>query len=119
MYWHSVIKHIRCLPCNLLIAVKKYRTTQSADTPEDKAYQDQRIEHQINHRTLLGFWICPKCKHKATITDPPLVFVGEDGHLIRDKKGKLISKYEDQLDMSKVSFDRYGHAHHSNVKEIL
>ena len=110
-YKHTVIKHIRCLPCKRLILVRSVSTTQGADTPEDKAYQDRIVENFINNRsTVLGFYICPKCKHRATITDPPLCFVGEDGNLLRDDKGNLISKYPDEIDMDSVTFDRYGFA---------
>ena len=43
MYFHIVWKHIKCLPCNILIDVRKFSTTQGADTPEDKALQDHYI----------------------------------------------------------------------------
>ena len=72
MYFHIVWKHIRCLPCNILIDVRKFSMTQGADTPEDKALQDHYIESRIkNSSTVLGFYICPKCKRRASIVDPP------------------------------------------------
>ena len=71
MYFHIVWKHIKCLPCNILIDVRKFSTTQGADTPEDKALQDHYIESRINNHQLLGFPMCPKCKKKAAIVDPP------------------------------------------------
>lgn len=111
MFWHIVTKHIRCLPCKALILVRRVKTTQGADTPEDKAFQDRIVESHINHRsTVLGFYICPKCKKKATITDPPIVLFDEAGNILRDEKGDLISKYEDEIDMATIKYDRYGHA---------
>ena len=71
MYFHIVWKHIKCLPCDILIDVRKFSTTQGADTTEDKALQDRYIESRINNHQLLGFPICPKCKKKAAIVDPP------------------------------------------------
>ena len=72
MYFHIVWKHIKCVPCNILIDVRKFSTTQGADTPEDKALQDHYIESRIkNSSTVLGFYICPKCKCRADIVDPP------------------------------------------------
>ena len=71
MYFHIVIKHIRCLSCDILIDVRKFSTAQGADTPEDKALQDRYIESRINNHQLLGFPMCPKCKKKAAIVDPP------------------------------------------------
>lgn len=72
MYWYIVIKHIKCPKCLKVLDVRKFRTTQGADTPEDKALQDRYIESKINSRsTVLGFYICPKCKCKAEIIDPP------------------------------------------------
>ena len=41
MHWHIVTKHIRCRPCKRVIDVLKFRTTQGADTPEDKELQDR------------------------------------------------------------------------------
>ena len=114
MYVHFVIKHIRCKPCDYVIDVRKFSMTA-----DDKELRDRVAESMINNRSLLGFPICPKCKHKAQITDPPIVFVGEDGDLIRDADGNPVSKYTDQLDMSKVSFDGYGFARHSDITEIL
>ena len=71
MYWYIVIKQIKCLPCDYVIDVKKFSTTQGADTPADKALQDTYIHSLINSRQLLGFPICPKCKKRASIVDPP------------------------------------------------
>ena len=108
MYWYIVIKHIRCLPCKRVIDVRKVRTTQGADTPEDKALQDRYIESHINSRQ--GFLICPKCKRKASITAPPIALYDSSGNALRDDTGKLITKYEDEIDMATVKWDRYGHA---------
>lgn len=110
MYWHIVYKHIRCIPCKNFIQVRKFRTTQGADTPEDKALQDRRIENRINNHQLLGFPICPKCKKKAAITDPPIVLYNEEGNAHRDESGNVISRYADQIDMATIKWDRYGHA---------
>ena len=72
MYWHIVTKWIQCPKCLKVLQVRRFRTTQGADTPEDKALQDKRIESRINNRfTVLGFHICPKCKCKVDIVDPP------------------------------------------------
>ena len=72
MYWHIVIKWLKCPKCLKVLQVRKFSTTQGADTPEDKALQDKRIESRINNRsTVLGFHICPKCKCKVDIVDPP------------------------------------------------
>lgn len=111
MFWHIVTKHIRCLPCKALILVRRVRTTQGADTPEDKACQDRIVESHINNpSTVLGFYICPKCKQKTTITEPPIVLYGDDGNPLRDLDGNLISKYPDEIDQP-IHYDRYGHAH--------
>ena len=71
MYFYIVWKHIRCIPCNLLLDVRKFSTTQGADTPEDKALQDHYILSPMRNQYLLGFPICPKCKRRASIVDPP------------------------------------------------
>ena len=104
MYFHSVIKWIYCEPCEHIIKVKKYRTTQGADTPEDKAYQDRLIEGKINNRTLLGFHICPKCKQKASIIDPivdPLPPYQPD-------KAKVKANYDKILEMESIEPDSKG-----------
>ena len=71
MFWHIVGKVIRCLPCNLIITRRRFRTTQGADTPEDKALQDHYIESLIKSKvnSVLGFYTCPKCRRRATICD--------------------------------------------------
>lgn len=72
MYWHIVTKWLKCPKCLKVLQVRRSRTTQGADTPEDKALQDLYIESHINSQsTVLGFYICPKCKCKADIVDPP------------------------------------------------
>ena len=104
MFFHTVIKWIYCEPCEHLIKVKKYSTTQGADTPEDKAYQDRLIEAKINNHTLLGFHICPKCKHKAIIIDPivdPLPPYQPD-------KAKVKANYEAILKMESIEPDTKG-----------
>ena len=71
MFWQIVIKWIKCIPCDYVIRVRTFKTTQGADTLEDKALQDKYIESKINNGQLLGFHICPKCKKRASIIDPP------------------------------------------------
>ena len=105
MFWHTITKHIRCIPCDRRIEVRRFRTTA-----ESKELQDRYIEGMINARQLLGFPMCPRCKKKATISDAPIALFDKDGNAHRDAKGKIISKYPDQLDMSQVKMDRYGHA---------
>ena len=111
MHVHIVTKHIRCLPCQHLIDVRKFRTTQGAETEADKRLQDQYIDAEIGSRKTLGFYICPKCQRQASVTDTPIYFWGNDGSLLRDKNGKPISRYADQIDTAQVEYDFYGHAH--------
>ena len=67
MNWHIVIKHLKCLKCNIVIQARKVRTTQGADTPEDKALQDLQVGSFIKRKH--GLPGCPKCKRGATICD--------------------------------------------------
>ena len=104
MFFHSVIKWIYCEPCKHLIKVRKFSTTQGADTPADKALQDTYIHSLINSRQLLGFPICPKCKKKASIIDPivdPLPPYQPD-------KAKVKANYDKILAMESIEPDTKG-----------
>ena len=90
-------KHIRCLPCAELIAVRQFRVEREAVNDAEKGLQDRRIADKI------GVYTCPKCRQKAAITEPPLLLFDAD-------MNKLGIKYRDEVDMSKVEFNRYGHA---------
>ena len=41
MYWHIVTKWLKCPKCLKVLQVRRFSTTQGADTPEDKALQDR------------------------------------------------------------------------------
>ena len=41
MYWHIITKWLKCPKCLKVLQVRKFRTTQGADTPEDKLLQDR------------------------------------------------------------------------------
>ena len=113
MFWHTITKHIRCIPCDRRIDVFRFRTTA-----ESKEMQDLYIENSINARQLLGFPVCPKCRKKATISDAPIALFDEEGNAHRDKRGRIIAKYPDQLDMATIKYDRYGHATTTNPERF-
>ena len=72
MYFHIVWKHIKCLPCNILIDVRKFSMTQGAIPPRIRRCRitTSRAASRT-HQPCLGFYICPKCKRRASIVDPP------------------------------------------------
>ena len=73
MYFHTVIKWIYCQSCKYVIKVKQYRTTQGADTPDEKQAQGSLIERWIRGTDAHGKpgkFYCPKCRGEAQIVDP-------------------------------------------------
>lgn len=81
---YIVIKHIHCIPCDLLIDVKKYRSTA-----RDKAIRDARIKDRIGKRK------CPKCERDASISTPIAVWNDDSPRTPkRDASGNVIIRYE-------------------------
>ena len=110
MFFHIVIKWIYCESCKYVIKVKKYRTTQGADTPKQKAAQDKLIERWIRGAGLSphrkpGKFYCPKCRGEAQIVDPPEPKPTPPPEIDIDKARQ---KYEALLKLKSVAPDSYG-----------